>query len=156
MDEWIDPPDSVEAVYRAIRDALFADRDLVSLRDPDGLISAYLDGLVAPLNDLGALGLQLVAVMSRGHLQTRAGAEPFLVNSARYIIAPDWAAFRDAAGVVHLLGTDCLAAERSILRSEVQGVWPSEDELVQVFEASIPWCAGCQLDALELRQHQPS
>jgi len=113
--EWVEPSPEAEPAYRQMVEAIFNDLSYISADDP-GLVSAYLEGLAEPLRDLDALGLQLMALPTRGTIEIQGVAGPARMPWSRthYVIAPAWAAFRGQRGFVHLLGTACGEGEQEI------------------------------------------
>jgi hypothetical protein len=113
--------------------------------------------LAEPLEGLHAVGLQLVAIVTRGCLavrstRTRRQRAVLHVSMADYIVAPEPCYFRRAEGwgQIHRLGAACSVGHGDIVANTTEmpeklfDIWWAPEVLARDFEFAIPWCLTCQ------------
>lgn len=153
---WITSTPEAEPHIRDTVDAIFCDLDDIDSGER-GMVSSYLSSIADPLNELRAMGLQLVAIVESGKLTMPTGTldredeVSVPVEAAHYIVATDPAFYRlvDRETLVHKLGVNCDGI-RQFTRSKGEhlAVYSSRDSLELAYEHNVPWCAVCQLEAL--------
>lgn len=147
-----------EQVGAAIR-RVFAGREEAAVTDEIAIVSSYLDSIAAPLDELYALGFQVVAVLTHGRYAVpatsgRMGFAVRPVDMADYLVAPDPCYFRPCAdefsAPVHKLGAGCVEGHATIVDTgprtveKAFSIWVSRRILERDFERSVPWCATCE------------
>jgi hypothetical protein len=145
-------------VGAAIR-RVFAGRAKAATTDEMGVVSSYLDSIAAPLEELYALGFQVVAVLTHGRcaVPTPSGGTGFAVrpvDMADYLVAPDPCYFRpcdeEFGAPVHKLGAGCVQGHAAIVTTgprtveKAFSIWVSRAILERDFERAVPWCPTCQ------------
>jgi hypothetical protein len=151
-------PDRDEQVGAAIQ-SVFGGRDRAAAADEIGVVTSYLSSIAAPLDELYALGFQVVAVLTHGRyaVPTTRGRTGFAVrpvDMADYLVAPDPCYFRpceaEFADPVHKLGAGCVQGHATIVTTgprtveKVFNIWVSRHILERDFERAVPWCATCE------------
>jgi hypothetical protein len=148
VQEWFSAIPQMEPQIRHTIEAIFNDLPLIDVQEPV-MVSSYLDAITQPLNDLQALRLQMLAILSTATNKS-GGREIPNWRMTRYIIAPDPCFFATVAPaeatVVHLLDPSCsesIAVAKNSEMLDIQ-VFPDLQLLDAQFEHNIPWCPQCR------------
>lgn len=141
-----DPHPALEPFVRHAMDAIFDDLQDIDQHDR-GMVSAYLDGIQAPLAELDAMGLAVFALLSPARLD---GME---VTHGRYLVIPRDGRFQageGTAGPVHRFDPRCEAAVADLARGLIgkAGVMLCANKAgaEMAYERRVPWCLDCCLD----------
>jgi hypothetical protein len=154
---WLPLPVEEMQGVEPLMEQLFGGRHQLERGMSDGT-GRDIDSLAAPLEQLQELGLQLVAILTRGQYVIRGLGTPGPVSiapveMADYLVAPDPCYFRRAGAPfeapIHKLGAPCEAGHELIVNGSDEAeklfsVWTGWDEVMRDFEMSVPWCSTCR------------
>lgn len=147
-------PDQLEPDVRAATHGIFGDLADIPASDP-ALVAAYVDGIEPYLADLHTLGMQLVAVTSKGSLQIPE-LDDIPWSQTDFVIAPQGVWFQALPaddGLIHCLGAQCPDGHHVFSLTGVTiRSWRSEAAVDAAFEGGPPWCPACTVDAIERDQ----
>ncbi len=125
-------------------------------------LAAHIQDMAESLEGLQEDGLQLVAMLTRGHCFVAGDDGPLVqpvaaVDMADYLFAPAPCYFRRHGGdfdaPIHTLGADCEVGHGTIVggppeeREKTFDVWMSVEAVRRDFELRVPWCPDCSPEA---------
>jgi hypothetical protein len=152
---WLPAPGAVARVGPVV-DELFGLRGELGRAAAD---PCRTDEVATSLARLHELGLQIVAVRTRGPYVVRGPGAPdclfAMLDMTDYLVAPDPCFFRPAdaafAAPIHRLGAACHNGHQLVVgdperEEKAFRVWTTEPEVVRDFELRPPWCHTCRTE----------
>lgn len=147
-------PEFEPAIRHSLSD-IFDDLPYIDSNDP-GMVSAYLDSIEKPLNNLNSLGIMLYAISSKGSLRVSSGEVVPDWHRVYYLVVPAdsyYSVMRDESSrLVDSFNPDCTNSVKELLDAATNQrsikIWNNREALKTDLEGNIPWCPDCGLGEL--------